>query len=110
MKKPQVHFIEAVPDVSLESKERLLNRRVRRLFPQCGPIKLYRTSDGRIGFQVHLSVALGERQSLDELYRFISRSLGARRGRLRGVKTVQTKLNLRKDAYTVLKKAASSSQ
>lgn len=110
MQKTDIQFIEVAPDRSLGRKERALNRKLRRAFPECAPVKLYRTTDGRLGFQLQLSVALGDRRKLDELYRFISQSLGTRRGRLSGAKTVQTKLNLRQDAYEALRRLCASSR
>ena len=109
MKKTKVEFIEIVTDTELKRKERQVADRLRRILPQCGPVKLYRTADGRIGFQMQVAIAAGERKRLDEIYRVIMRGLGSKRGRPRGVETVQTKLNLPKPVYAALKDVAQNS-
>ncbi|MGH8245980.1 MAG: hypothetical protein ACREUU_06065 [Gammaproteobacteria bacterium] len=109
MKKTSAQFIEILHDPELRRKEKQVTEAVRRSHPQCGPIKLYRTADGRIGFQLQLRVAAGERQTLDDVYRIIMKVLGEKRGRRPGVRTVQTKLRLPETVYSALKKAAADS-
>ena len=109
MEKTRVDIIEIVHDPGLQKKEKKATEAVRRLYPQCGPVRLYRTSDGRLGFQMQLAVAAGERKLLHGVYRAIMRVLGERRGRRPGVKTVQTKLRLPESVYFALKKAAMGS-
>lgn len=109
MKKTRVSFVEVVPDSRLRMKEKDVTKVVRRFYPHCGPVKLYRTANGRIGFQVQISVAAGERQKLNEVYRAVMSRLGEKRGRRLGVKTVQTKLHLPEPIYAVLKKVARES-
>src|SRR5450756_3232797 len=69
MKKPKVTFIEIVPDADLKKKEREVTETMRHFYPHCGPVRLYRTEDGRVGFQAHLSVTSGDRKRLDQAYR-----------------------------------------
>lgn len=106
MRKPKVDFVEVVPDRDLLRKEKRVTAAVRRLYPNCRPVRLYRTADGRVGFQLQLRLAAGERKALNDVYRSIMRALGERRGRRPGAKTVQTKLRLPEPVYTALKKAA----
>ena len=90
----KVRFIEIVRDEELAKKEPEATGAVRRFFPDSPPVKLYRAADGRIGFQLRLSVAAGERKRLEDAYRAIMKVLGEKRGRPGGAKTVQTKLLL----------------
>jgi len=106
---PNVRFIEVERDSDLRAKERRVTAAVKRLYPRCGPVKLYRTADGRIGFEARLGAVAGERKRLDEVYRTIMNVLGQRRGRRPGVKTIQTKLRLPEPVFVALKKAAQSS-
>jgi len=108
-KSVKVQFIEIVDDAELRKKEREVNETLARLQNGCGPVKLYRTADGRIGFQVSLRAAAGDRKRVDEVYRLIMRAIGERRGRPAGLKTRQVKLRLPEPAYAALKQAASDS-
>jgi predicted RNA-binding Zn-ribbon protein involved in translation (DUF1610 family) len=107
--KPRVEFIEIVADATLRQKEIEATEAVRRLCPECGPVKLYRTSDGRVGIQLQVSLAPGNRKLLDDIYRAVMKAIGQRRGRPVGLKTVQTKLRLPEPVYDLLKKAAEKS-
>jgi hypothetical protein len=109
MSKTNVHVIEVVEDAELRKKEGKASEAVKRFFPNAGPLRLYRTAEGRIGVQLDLSVTPGDRQRLDHAYRAIMKVLGEKRGRPRGVKTVQTKLLLPEPAYRALKRAAAAS-
>ena len=109
MNKTKVDFVEIVCDAELQKKEKQATEAVSRFYPDSGPVKLYRTTDGRIGFQMQIAVAPGERKRLEEVYRAVMRVLGERRGRRAGIETVQTKLRLPKPVYSALKKAASDS-
>ena len=109
MKRTRVDFVELVPDSELRKKQREVTKVVKGFFPRCGPVKLYRTADGRTGFQMQVAVAAGERKKLDEVYRAVMRVLGEKRGRHRGVKTIQTKLHLPEPIYSVLKRVAEDS-
>jgi len=106
MKKPVVDFGEIVEDAELRKKEREVTETVKRFFPDCGRVRLFRTADGRIGVNLQVDLRPGERQKLDEAYRAAMKVLGQRRGRPAGVKTVQTKLHLPKPVYSALKKNA----
>lgn len=106
MKKPIVHVIEIVQDASLKKLQGKATEAVRRFYPDATPVKLYRTADGRIGCQMQVTVAPGERQRWNEAYQAVMRVLGEKRGRPRGVKTVQTKLRLPEPVYSALKKTA----
>ena len=110
MAKTRVDFIEIVDSSDLRKKEKEATASVRRICPGCGPVKLYRTADGRFGFQVRLGIVAGQRKLLDEAYRAVMRVLGVRRGRHPGVKTVQTKLRLPEPLYLALKNEAARSK
>ena len=109
MKKAKVDFVEIVPDRELKKREKDVTEAVKRFYPRCGPVKLYRTADGRVGFQMQIDVAAGERGKLDEVYRAVMKTLGERRGRHPGAKTIQTKLHLPEPVYSLLKKIAENS-
>lgn len=102
----KVHVIEVVRDEELARKEPGATAAVRRFFPDAPPVKLYRGADGRIGLQLQLSVAAGQRKRLEDAYRAVMRVLGEKRGRPREGKKVQTKLLLPEPVYRALKKAA----
>ena len=110
MKKTRVEFIEVVHDPELRKKERAATEAAKRICPNCGPVVLYRTADGRVGFQTKLGVAAGERKLLDDVYLAIMQVLGIKRGRRRGLKTVQTKLRLPEPVYLALKNRAAKSK
>ena len=110
MAKTKIEFIEVVHDPELRKKEKAATEAARRICPNCGPVVLYRTADGRIGFQTKLGVAAGERKLLDDIYLAIMHVLGIRRGRRTGVKTVQTKLRLPEPVYLALKNKAAKSK
>ena len=110
MKKTGVDFVEIIHDEELRKKEQAATEAVRRFYPDCGPVRLYRTSDGRVGLQMQIAVAAGDRKRLDQVYRVVMKVLGEKRGRRAGVKTVQTKLRLPQPVYSALKKAAESSE
>lgn len=109
MAKTRVHVIEILKDEGLRAKEALATEAVRRFYPNAGPLRLYRTADGRVGFQLDVAVTAGDRKRLDDAYRAVMKVLGEKRGRPRGVKTVQTKLWLPEPVYLALKKAAAAS-
>lgn len=105
----KIDFIEVVPDPELRKKEKQVTEVVRGFYPECGPVKLYRTSDGRVGFQMQVTLTAGNRKLVDKLYSAVMKCLGEKRGRPLGVETVQTKLLLPKPVYSALKKAAEDS-
>jgi len=94
MRKTKVHVVEVVPDADLRKKEAKARAVVKRFFPNAGPVRLYRTAEGRVGCQLDLTVTAGDRKRLDQAYEAIMEALGERRGRPRGVRKVQTKLML----------------
>ena len=110
MKNSKVTFVEIVRDEALKKKEEAVTKTVNQLYPGCGPVKLYRTADGQIGFQVRLAITAGDKRRLDQLYATVTKALGERRGRPAGVKTVQTKVWLPEPVYEDLKKAAAASR
>jgi len=109
MRKTKVHVVEVVPDAHLRRKEAKARAVVKRFFPNAGPVRLYRTAEGRVGCQLALTVTAGDRKRLDQAYEAIMDAVGERRGRPRGIKKVQTKLMLPKPAYLALKRAAAAS-
>ena len=102
MGKTKVHVVEIIPDAELRKKEAKARTVVKRFFPNAGPVRLYRTAEGRIGCQLALTVTAGDRKRLDQAYDAIMDALGERRGRPRGVRKVQTKLMLPERAYLAL--------
>jgi hypothetical protein len=102
-------FIEIVSDIELRKKEKEVTAIVRAFYPDCGPVRLYRTADGRVGFQMQVTLTPDNRKQLDKVYRAVMKCLGEKRGRPRGVETVQTKLHLPKPVYSALRKAAEDS-
>lgn len=107
--RPRVEFVEIVADTPLRQKEKEATEAVQRLCPDCGPVRLYRTSDGKVGIQLQISLAPGNRKLLDDIYRTVIKVVGQRRGRPAGQKTVQTKLRLPEPVYDLLKRAAEKS-
>jgi len=74
-----VHVVEVVPDADLRKKEAKVKAVVKRFFPNAGPVRLYRTAEGRVGCQLDLTVA-GDRKRLDQAYHAIMDAVGERRG------------------------------
>lgn len=109
MNRPKVTFVEIVADPVLKKKQRVATKAVEKILPGCGPVVLYRTANGRIGFQMKVSVTAGDRKRLDQAYRAIMKILGVKRGRPTGQRTVQAKLLLPEPVYDALKKAAKES-
>jgi len=105
----KVHVIEVVKDEKLKAKEVRATVALRSFFPHAGPVRLYRTKDGRCGFQSDIALEPGDRKRFDKAYSAIMRILGEKRGRPRGIKTVQTKLLLPEPTYRALKKEAAAS-
>lgn len=105
----KTNIIEIVSDAGLKKKEKEITEVVRSFYPTCGPVKLYRTADGRIGFQIQMTLTRENRKELDKVYRAVMKHLGEKRGRPSGIETIQTKLRLPKPVYAALKKAAENS-
>jgi hypothetical protein len=99
-------FIEVVSDTKLRKREKEIAAIVKAVYPDCGRVRLYRTGDGRVGFQMQVTLTPDNRKQLDKVYRAVMKCLGEERGRPRGVETVQTKLRLPKPIYSALRKAA----
>jgi hypothetical protein len=106
----KIDFIEVVSDAGLRKKEKQVAEIVRGFYPDTGPVKLYRTADGRVGFQMQCTLTSENRKQLDKVYRAVMKCLGERRGRPVGVATVQTKLHLPKPIYSALKRVAADSR
>jgi hypothetical protein len=104
-----VRTIEVVRDEVLKAKETKATTTFRKFFPQAPALKLYRTSDGKVGFQVAISLSAGDRKNLNEAYAAVMKVLGERRGRPRGSRKVQAKLRLNEDVYRALKATADRS-
>lgn len=86
MGKTKVHVVEVVPDAELRTKEARARAVVKNFFPNAGPVRLFRTTDRRVGCQLDISLAAGDRRRLDEAYDAIMKAVGEKRGRPRGVK------------------------
>ena len=107
MKRVNVDVIEVTEaPVPADAKVQAI---VRKHYPEAGPVRIYRTTDGRIGVIGNIPVVPGDRARMNGLFRDLNRALGERRGRPRGEPTVQTKLNLPKRVYRALKTAAKKS-
>lgn len=105
----RTEVIEIVSDPQLKKREREITEIIRGFYPGSGPVKLYRTADGRIGFQIQLTLTRENRKEVDRVYRAVLKYLGEKRGRPGGIETIQTKLRLPKPVYAALKKAAENS-
>ncbi len=107
MKFKGVEFIEVAPGTT--RRDRAAERIVQKYFPDCGPVTVYRTTDGQLGFQANIPIIPGDKSRIEKMYTELNRALGERRGRPRGEPTVQTKLNLPAKIYNALKAAARKS-
>jgi hypothetical protein len=85
----KVDVVEVVVDDELRQKTRAATAAFRRFFPDASELKLYRTSDGRLGFQAELALAVGDRTRFEKAYRAVMKVLGATRGRPAGTRKVQ---------------------
>ena len=108
-KQTRVQTVEIVQDDELKSKEKEATTTFRKYFPEAPPLRLYRTADGRIGFQVALALSPGVRKQFNDAYAAVMRILGEKRGRPRGSRKVQAKLRLNEDVYKALKATADKS-
>ena len=54
MPKTNAHVIEVVEEPELRKKAAKAREAVKRFFPNAGPLRLYRSADGRIGVQLDL--------------------------------------------------------
>lgn len=104
--KPKVDFVEVVPDADLKAKEKEATATMRRFYPDCGPVTLYRTADGRTGLQLKLAIMTSDRKRFDQAFRAVMKVLGEKRGRPAGEKTVQAKLHLPVPVFKALKETA----
>lgn len=105
----RTNIIEIVSDSQLRKREKEVTEIVRSFYPGCGSVKLYRTADGRVGFQVQMTLTRENRKEVDKVYRAVMTYLGEKRGRPNVLETIQTKLRLPKPVYAALKKAAENS-
>lgn len=106
----KVDVVEVVVDQELRQRTRAATAAFRRFFPDAPELKLYRTSDGRLGFQTKLALAAGDRGRFEKAYRAVMKVLGATRGRPTGTRKVQAKLRLREPVYRKLRMAAKRSR
>lgn len=105
----KVQVVEVVRDDELRRRERAATRAFRRFYPKAPPLELYRTRDGRVGFQAQIAIAPGERDRFEKAYRAVLGALGRRPGRPAGARKVQAKLRLREPVYRALRAAAKRS-
>lgn len=106
----KVNMVEVVVDDELRHKTRAATAAFRRFFADAPELKLYRTTDGRLGFQAQLALAPGDRARFEKAYRAVMKVLGATRGRPAGTRKVQAKLRLREPVYRKLRMAAKRSR
>jgi hypothetical protein len=109
MRTRKATFVEIVSDPELKAREADVTKAVNELYPGSGPVKLYRTADGQVGFELRVAITAGDKKRLDQLYSVVMKVLGRKRGRPPGVKTVQTKVRLPEPVFADLKKAADES-
>jgi len=81
MGKTKVHAIEVVKDAELRKKEAKARAVVKRFFPNAGPVRLYRTAQGRIGCQLDLTITAVDRMRVDQACETIMDAVGERRAR-----------------------------
>ena len=79
MRKTKAHFVDVVPDADLRKKEAMAWVVVKRFFPNAGPVRLYRTVEGRVGCQLDLTVTAGDRKRLHQAYKAIMDAVVAER-------------------------------
>ena len=106
----KVGVVEVVVDDALQQKTRAATVAFRRFFADAPELRLYKTIDGRLGFQTQLSLAPGDRVRFEKAYRAVMKVLGATRGRPAGARKVQAKLRLREPVYRKLRMAAKRSR
>ena len=106
----KVDVVEVVADDELRQKTRAATAAFRRFFADAPELKLYRTTEGRLGFQAQLALAPGDRARFEKAYRAVMKVLGATRGRPAGTRKVQAKLRLREPVYRKLQMAAKRSR
>src|SRR3990172_5417236 len=97
--KPRIHVIEVVKDKELRARQAQATAVFRRFYPGAPPLRLFRTRDGRLGFQAQVSIAPGQRELSNLAYAQVMRVLGEKRGRSAGERKVQAKLRLRAPVY-----------
>ena len=106
----KVDVVEVVADDELRQKTRAATAAFRRCFADAPELKLYRTADGRLGFQAQFALAPGDRARFEKAYRAVMKVLGTMRGRPAGTRKVQAKLRLREPVYRKLRMAAKRSR
>ncbi len=72
-KKSSVHIINIVEDDTLKDKEETATATFRKFFPDAPPVKLYRTSGGKVGMQVAVSP---RDPKFDDAYQAVLRAIG----------------------------------
>lgn len=76
MSKPKVKIFELIHDQDLADKEDLVTDALCKFDPSCGRVHLYRTRDGRIGFEVENLFDLPTDQTrLNSIYRLVIQTL-----------------------------------
>jgi len=60
----KVTFVEIVSDPRLKAREGDVSKAVNELYPGCGPVKLYRTADGQVGFELRVAITAGDKKRL----------------------------------------------
>ena len=58
MKYKGVDIIEVAPGTT--HRDRTAEAIVHKYFPDCGPVIIYRTTDGRLGFQANITLGPGD--------------------------------------------------
>jgi len=106
VKKEGVIFLEIQNDPELRKKEQQASEALRRFYPNSGPVRLYRTTEGEVGIQATLPIVPGDRKRIEAAYRALMEAIGEGRGRPKGPDTVQTKLRLERAVVARIKKEA----
>lgn len=90
----RVKFVEVVEYHHLRKMEVIANGVFQKHFPEseASCLRLYRTSDGQVGFNVELSLKAGDKKRLIEAYVDVMSVLRKNRKRLPSTRKIQRKL------------------
>jgi len=81
MRKTKLHVVEVVPDDDLQGREPEVLAVVNRFFPTVPPLRLYRTTEAAIGYQLDVTVTAGDRKRLANAFEAMSEVLAEKRAR-----------------------------
>ena len=64
MRNRKVTFVEIVSDPELKVREAEVSKAVNELYRGCGRVKLYRTADGQVGFELRVAITAGGKKRI----------------------------------------------